>query len=178
MRVQKYNVQGSMENLPNLDSRKQEQFMPIPPSNYQYRTARNSTQHGQNVHQSNFFSQDQRAAQRDLDNIHATDQGNESQEDIINLGPDGLEQYTGSSQQQEQNSLMQRRIEMQRAWNPLVLEDFNSDYLKINKVPKNASQTCMGQRLIKPIVNPILFDEKDNRMNRLNRGTVAQFDLT
>ena len=62
--------------------------------------------------------------------------------------------------------------------NPLVLEDFNSQYIKIKKVPKNASQTCMGQRLIKPLIEPVLFTEKDNHLKRLSKETVKEYRLT
>lgn len=106
------------------------------PTNYQYRTARN--------HQPTVTSQDQN--QRGLERLN-TD-GTNSQDDIINLGPEGFEQYTqnyndGTSNQIDLQSTahMQRHYQMQQHLNmsPLVLEDFNSEYIKIKKVPKNAS---------------------------------------
>lgn len=39
----------------------------------------------------------------------------------------------------------------------LTLEDFDSAQLKINRVPKTASQTCQGQVLIRPVVKPIPY---------------------
>lgn len=39
----------------------------------------------------------------------------------------------------------------------LTLEDFDSASLKINRVPKTASQTCQGQVLIRPVVKPIPY---------------------
>ena len=36
----------------------------------------------------------------------------------------------------------------------------------------------MGQRLIRPIVEPILFDEKDNPLNRISKETAKDYSLT
>ena len=57
--------------------------------------------------------------------------GMTSQDDIINLGPEGFEEYThdgASNNFEQQSNFMQRRFEMQRQLNinPLCLEDFNS----------------------------------------------------
>ena len=75
---------------------------------------------------------------------------------------------------------MQRRFEMQRQLNinPLCLEDFNSKNIKIKKVPKNASQTCMGQKLIKPIIEPIIFTDQDNHLMKMSKETIEKFALT
>jgi len=45
----------------------------------------------------------------------------------------------------------------QQLFSDLALEDFDSARIQINQVPKTASQTCRGQALIKPIVQPIPF---------------------
>ena len=101
--------------------------------------------------------------------FYNTEQGGTSQEDIINLGPDGIEPYAnnygnhgyfndGGSNQYDQYSVTnlnmpQKQFDHSRhhsnhftagggkmhMMSPLVLEDFNSQYIKIKKVPKNAS---------------------------------------
>jgi hypothetical protein len=56
----------------------------------------------------------------------------------------------------------------------MTLEDFDSSRVKINKVPRTASQTCRGQVLIRPVVDPIPFVG----VNRLPKATVKRFKLT
>lgn len=58
--------------------------------------------------------------------------------------------------------------------NSLSLEDFDSENLKINRVPRTASQTCRGQILIKPIIRPIPYLGLNKR---LGKKTVEEFKL-
>ena len=60
----------------------------------------------------------------------------------------------------------------------LILEDFSSKVLKINQVPKNASQTCSGQKLIKPIVDPVLYQSQKTITNGFSEETIEYFKLS
>ena len=51
----------------------------------------------------------------------------------------------------------------------LTLEDFDSRYLNLHRVPLAASQTCQGQALLKPIITPITYS---GAMSRLNQKTI------
>lgn len=62
--------------------------------------------------------------------------------------------------------------------NQVILEDFNSKNLKVKRVPQTASQTCMGQRLIRPVIEPIPFEQKHQRMQQLSKATIKAFGLT
>lgn len=60
----------------------------------------------------------------------------------------------------------------------LLLEDFNSKYLKVKRVPSTASQTCMGQRLIRPVIDPIPYSQKHKNIQLLSKETIEDFGLT
>ena len=53
-----------------------------------------------------------------------------------------------------------------------MLEDFDATKVVLNKVPKNASQTCAGSRLLKAFIKPIQYKEK-----KMNRTTIEEFEL-
>lgn len=57
----------------------------------------------------------------------------------------------------------------------LTLEDFDSAALKINRVPKTASQTCQGQVLIRPVVKPIPYS---GYSAALHPTTIEQFKMS
>ena len=61
---------------------------------------------------------------------------------------------------------------------PLLLEDFNSENLKVKRVPQTASQTCMGQRMIRPVIAPIPFKAKHRKMKQFSKETMKDFGLT
>ena len=60
----------------------------------------------------------------------------------------------------------------------LVLEDFKSSGIKLDKVPKTASSTFSGQRMIKPVVESIPYKDDDNALMKLDARTLFEFDLT
>lgn len=53
-----------------------------------------------------------------------------------------------------------------------MLEDFDATKIVIDKVPKNASQTYAGSRLLKSIVQPIKYKGK-----QMPQDTIREFDL-
>ena len=57
----------------------------------------------------------------------------------------------------------------------LVLEDFLSSSLRINMVPKNASQTLSGQRLLMPVVEPVPYE---SQKVGISKNTIQFFKLT
>lgn len=59
-----------------------------------------------------------------------------------------------------------------------MLEDFKSSGIKLDRVPKTASSTFSGQRLIKPIIDSIPYKDDDNALMRLDAHTLWEFDLT
>jgi hypothetical protein len=63
----------------------------------------------------------------------------------------------------------------QPIFSDLTLEDFDSAKININRVPKTASQTCQGQMLIKPLIQPIPFTGLNNA---LPMTTATEFKLT
>ena len=60
----------------------------------------------------------------------------------------------------------------------MILEDFNSNLLKVKRVPQTASQTCMGQRLIRPLIEPIPYSKGSNNMHQFTTETIKSFGLT
>lgn len=54
---------------------------------------------------------------------------------------------------------------------PRALEDFDSNILKIKKIPKRASLTCAGSVLIRKVVEPIPYLGK----TRIRRSTLIHF---
>lgn len=52
----------------------------------------------------------------------------------------------------------------QKAVHNLVLEDFTSANMKINKVPTSATNTYKGQKFLKPIVTPIPYKYNEKKM--------------
>ena len=53
------------------------------------------------------------------------------------------------------------------------LGDLNSNKVSIKVIPKKASQTCRGQILIKPIVDPIPYEKEKERV--MGKETQKQF---
>ena len=64
--------------------------------------------------------------------------------------------------------------EREPADNQLMLADFYSGVLRVNKVPPAATQTYKGQKLIKPIVNPVKFKAIESCFDK---DTIDEFNI-
>lgn len=57
----------------------------------------------------------------------------------------------------------------------LTIDQLDSDVVKLKYVPVAASQTCQGQKLIRPIVDAVPYSAA---CKRLSPHTIEQFNLT
>ena len=100
---------------------------------------------------------------------------------IINVQIDGPEMQNQDAFTNPQAAInycdaSNSQLEEQKNVPTLLLEDFLSNSLKTNMIPKAASQTCRGQILIRPIVKPIPYALTSS--NRLAPETTKEFELT
>lgn len=65
-----------------------------------------------------------------------------------------------------------------RQANVLTLDDFDSKKVQLASIPKAASQTCQGQVLIKPIIEPIPYGAIYTPVKKLTARTIAEFKLS
>ena len=58
-----------------------------------------------------------------------------------------------------------------------MLEDFNSQKMRVSQVPLTASSTCIGQKLIKPPILPIPYQIRNRVVSKLSEETIKEYGL-